>query len=343
MAQILRKAIPSFTILTIMLSFVQIAYSSGLVLTVTASKYYNLGENMIINGSLTLNGSPVSDGLVSIQINNPRGDSPENVSVMRVLTTGSEPSGPWPVEILEAYACDNNGNPVSSFRRGGAAGFNVTVKNNCANAQYAIVTLSLYDSSGLPFAAVLMMDETIVPYGQGSCRRWIEGIIPSDASLGTAHLYAAALTNWPQYGGIAWCPEKSGVFSITSSGGGGMSVSAEADRETYSSLSVTPGTFNMSFKISDHGGILGNYTVHATSWYEPYYITDQETFEAVLMADVNKDGNVNMLDLTLVIRAFMSKPGDPNWNKQADCNKDNVVNMLDIFIAINEFLEWGQY
>jgi hypothetical protein len=50
-----------------------------------------------------------------------------------------------------------------------------------------------------------------------------------------------------------------------------------------------------------------------------------------------------MLDLTLVIRAFMSKPGDPNWNKQADCNKDNVVNMLDIFIAINEFLEWGQY
>lgn len=328
-------------ILVMMLSSVQTAYSSGLVLTINAGKSHNLGENIIINGTLTLDGSPVPDGLVAVQVNNPRGDDPDHLFIMRTLNTGSEPAGPWSVNITEAYACDIDGNPMTSFRTGRAAGFKVTVRNYDASPQDVIATLSLYDSSGNPFATLLMINQTLEAYQTISSHNWIEEIIPIDASIGTAHLYAVAMTNWPQYGGVAWCPEKSSTFSITGSGGGGAATSESP--KTSASLSMAPGNFSTSFRTSGNGGLLGNYTIHGTSWYSLSYAISKETFEAVLIADVNKDGTVDILDISLIIDAFMTSPGGHNWNPAADINHDNTIDMLDISFAIDEFLKWGQY
>ena len=50
------------------------------------------------------------------------------------------------------------------------------------------------------------------------------------------------------------------------------------------------------------------------------------------VADLDKNGQINILDIFIVARAYGSKPGDPNWNAVADLNKDNVINILDIFI-----------
>lgn len=329
MRKTVEKTVLVIPILIVMLSLIQTAYPLGSVLTITAEKSYNLGGNIIINGTLTFNGSPVPDGLVAVQINTPHGDDPDHRFVMRTLNTGSEPSGPWSVEIIAAYACDIDGNPVSGFRRGRAAGFKVTVRNNDASSHSVIVTLNLYDSSGIPFAAMLMINETLEPHNTMSSHNWIEEAIPSGAALGTAHLYAVALTNWPQYGGIAYCPERSSTFAIT--------LDADA------SPSVALGSFSLPFRTSDNGGLLGNYTIHATSWYNTSYATSLRTFEVVLIADVNKDGTVDMADLSIIIEVFMGTPGSQNWNPAADINKDNSVDMSDISIAIDEFLKWGQY
>lgn len=55
--------------------------------------------------------------------------------------------------------------------------------------------------------------------------------------------------------------------------------------------------------------------------------------------DVNGDQQVDMLDISIIIDAFMCEPGDPMWNPLADVNKDGVVDMADISIAVDNFLK----
>lgn len=317
--------------------------ATSLTLTLITEQYYNLGEKIVINGTLTLNGSPVEDGLVSIQINNPRGSNPEeNLFLVRTVQTGPT-EGPWLVEIIESFTCDAYGNPESSFTPGGGFGFKLTIKNNGASPQHVIVPLTLCYSNGIPFATVMMMDQTIDQNATVSRRRWIEEQIPGNAPSGTAHAYAVALNNWTQYGGIAWCPEKPVAFNITSSKGS-LSTILNTNQRACLTTSANPGTFNITFMISGYGGILGNYTVYATSLRELiYFASDQKTFEALLIADVIEDGIVDMADISVIIDAFLTTPDDPEWNPRADINHDNIIDMADISIAIDEYLKEGQY
>lgn len=54
-------------------------------------------------------------------------------------------------------------------------------------------------------------------------------------------------------------------------------------------------------------------------------------------SDLNKDGTVNILDVSIVALAFGSTPEDPNWNIIADLNNDETVNILDISTVAVEF------
>lgn len=47
------------------------------------------------------------------------------------------------------------------------------------------------------------------------------------------------------------------------------------------------------------------------------------------IADLNEDGVVNILDITIFARAHGSFPGSPRWNPRADLNGDGKVNILD--------------
>jgi hypothetical protein len=59
----------------------------------------------------------------------------------------------------------------------------------------------------------------------------------------------------------------------------------------------------------------------------------------VLAKDLNKDGTVDVLDLSIVARAFGSKPGDTNWNQAADLNNDWIINIADLTIVANNIKE----
>jgi len=60
-------------------------------------------------------------------------------------------------------------------------------------------------------------------------------------------------------------------------------------------------------------------------------------------ADVNRDCTVNILDLVMVALAFLTKPGDPNWNPLADVNGDGRVDILDLTrVALNFGLTMGR-
>jgi hypothetical protein len=55
--------------------------------------------------------------------------------------------------------------------------------------------------------------------------------------------------------------------------------------------------------------------------------------------DVDGDRQVDMLDISIMIDAFMCGPGDPMWNPLADINRDDIVDMIDISIAIDNFMK----
>jgi cytochrome c biogenesis protein CcdA len=52
-----------------------------------------------------------------------------------------------------------------------------------------------------------------------------------------------------------------------------------------------------------------------------------------LKGDINGDGVVNVLDLSIVGIAFDSYPGHPKWNPLADLKKDNKINVLDLSVV----------
>jgi hypothetical protein len=56
-----------------------------------------------------------------------------------------------------------------------------------------------------------------------------------------------------------------------------------------------------------------------------------------LRGDVNNDGQVNMIDLSIVAAAFGSKSTDTRWNSAADIDNNGIVNIVDINIVAVEY------
>jgi hypothetical protein len=56
-------------------------------------------------------------------------------------------------------------------------------------------------------------------------------------------------------------------------------------------------------------------------------------FRASLPGDVNEDGNTNVVDLTLVSLSYGAMIGEPDYNPVADINKDGIVDMKDLSIV----------
>jgi hypothetical protein len=55
------------------------------------------------------------------------------------------------------------------------------------------------------------------------------------------------------------------------------------------------------------------------------------------LQDLNGDGNVNILDMTIFGVAFGSITDGPRWNQKADINRDGKVNILDGVIIAKAF------
>ena len=53
--------------------------------------------------------------------------------------------------------------------------------------------------------------------------------------------------------------------------------------------------------------------------------------------DVNKDSVVDMSDVDAALVAFMTEPGDANWNAACDVNYDGIVDILDLALIRSNF------
>jgi hypothetical protein len=78
--------------------------------------------------------------------------------------------------------------------------------------------------------------------------------------------------------------------------------------------------------------------VKATNqWGNAGYSNATATIPEFLPTDLNKDGTVNILDISTVAKAYGSKPGDQGWSETADLNNDGKINILDISLVARDY------
>jgi hypothetical protein len=100
-----------------------------------------------------------------------------------------------------------------------------------------------------------------------------------------------------------------------------------------------PGWIHTSYDNSTSTATLG--------WVNTQKLEDQTKVAAltilrvspssVFNSDINLDGVVNIVDVTIVAKAFGSESGDPNWSEQADLDRNGVVNIIDVTMVARDF------
>jgi hypothetical protein len=283
--------------------------------TVSTNKQsYSSGELVNIYGDLKRDGTPVTNALIAIQIN----DAQDNIVSIRTRSTGTTPS-PWSIDITELIPCDQNGNPKNTFKKGTLAYFKVTGKNlDAVSERYVTVTINLYDSNQTSFGIAYVG----ISVGPNKEFTYLCSIpIPSEASIGTAYAYANAYNKWPKENGIAYCGEKATAFTITDG-----TTSSSSSSSTNPSSTNQAGTYNLTFRLRSKSP-LGDHTVYA-SYYQTLAKT---TFDVVwLLTDIDRNGKVDILDVSLAAKAYGSYPGHPRWNPKADLDGNNKIDIVDV-------------
>jgi len=56
-----------------------------------------------------------------------------------------------------------------------------------------------------------------------------------------------------------------------------------------------------------------------------------------ISSDLNRDGIVNIVDVSIVARAYGTKLGDENWNETADMDKNDEINIMDVSIVALDY------
>jgi len=323
----------AFTILILILLsstiLAEMTSASSLDLVVMPEKQlYNVGEIVRINGNLSLDDEPVSDALVAVEVDNPKGD----ILILRTFDTGSiDPNQTWPIEIEELFPCDSGGTPKYSFQPGNDAGFYIKVRNKAARPFDIIVILSIVYSNKAPFTNVLMLN-TSISVGQSiAITRWPVPIPDSfNVVPGNTTVYANIYNALPKNNGFAHCPEESTSFLIGSEGQSGTTPSGSSQ-------------FTLEIALSQIAIWLGNYTVYAMTKYTVLVASSLSTFEVILVGDLYPDGVIDMRDIAIVARAFGTVEGDPGWNPDADLTgpeylvPDGEVDMRDVAIVARAF------
>jgi hypothetical protein len=321
-----KKLTAAFLILIVtlfLLTSVLMTSGTPLVLTLaTDQQVYDVGAHgaVRLSGNLTFNGAPVSNATVAVEVDNPKG----KVFLLRTLNTGPVDPTKWPVGILALTPSS------SSFNPGDSASFNITITNAASIDYYGVlIYLTIVYSNSAPFESVLVYNGSEIDAGTTMTIN-PSILLPSNAVTGNTTVYAEVYNKLPKNSGLAYCPEKSAYFLITTGG-------------VLSPPRPTNSQFTWIIGLGKIVMMLGNYTVYGTVQYS-YYVTSTTThFKLILLGDITgptylvPDGKVNMLDVGLVASLFGKKKGDPGWVPQADVEHVGKINMIDIGIVAGEF------
>lgn len=244
-------------------------YIDPLNITVlTNKKSYYLRETVDIKGNLTQDSSPVSNGLVAIEVRDPSGLP----VTFRTKPTGDVGSSGWPVDFTALYPCDGSGNPKYTFTVKETLCIYFAVKNYESMYHTITVAISLYDGNNIPLGVwIPVLSLRLDPAGS-SFQFFMATIIPEWAYPGNATIFANIFTKLPNDAGTPYCPEKTAVFEIK----------RNPDISYYSAPPSVPptanGTYLANFKLSPEAKS-GKYTTFVSTLLNYTVTQNKTTFE----------------------------------------------------------------
>jgi len=241
----------------------------GLSLSLFTDKpNYYLRQNVNVQGNLAIDGSPVSDGLVGIQVNNPY----NNPFAYRTVNTGTNPTYTPVINVTDVFLIDQNYNPKNNLeiqtplQSELTATFNVTMKSSGNYPFFS--TLTICDSNGYILGANRFSGSSALGTISTTMLFPISRWVTPGYGIAYANVYSAE----PKAGGIAYVPEKSFQFLIV----------RDSISPSSSSRSINPppvGTYSSSLKLSPTP-LLGAYTVYTTASYGGQQVTASAAFTA---------------------------------------------------------------
>jgi hypothetical protein len=143
----------------------------------------------------------------------------------------------------------------------------------------------------------------------------------------------------------------SGNITVTAANPGGytetFNVTVYANITTYvtsQNVTLTSGNFaNMTFAWNTTGFAYGSYNISAYAWPVPgeTNTTNNNCTDGIVKVtipgDISGDFRCDLSDLTLLAKAYNTKPGDARWNPNADINGDGTCGLSDLTIMASNY------
>ena len=107
------------------------------------------------------------------------------------------------------------------------------------------------------------------------------------------------------------------------------------DTGVFTITGLNPGTYDIRIK---NWTCLSELNTNVTLTTGNTTVVD---FGTIREGDSNGDNNINILDISLLISAYGSSEGEPDWNPHCDFNRDGYVNILDAVALAGNFGESG--
>jgi PKD repeat protein len=261
----IRVALPILIIITLIsISSIitlqdQVKGKPGTTLAIKTNKYeYYLREKVNIQGNLSSDGTPISNGLVALEIKGSMGSV-----AFRTIPTGNVTSIPTIIEIVDIVPCDSGYSNekdvfyIQPYPKHTYAYFQMFFRNNDTISHNAVLTVSLYDGNTIPIGTRYIK----LPISPGEHQWPVQIELPYWAYIGTAKILANIYTDYPSDGGIPYCLEKSAFIKLTRNTEF-LEFQPEFPQE---SPPIEPdGTFNTTFRLSPEP-FPGICSIHATA------------------------------------------------------------------------------
>jgi len=123
----------------------------------------------------------------------------------------------WIIQVTDIKTLNSvTLNPQTSFLRGEAIIFNLTVKNIALTNKSAVITVNAFDAADCPIIREIYTGKPMV-FQPGENVIQVVSKVPENATVGRATVSAVAFTALPEYGGVPYSPAYSSFFNILTS------------------------------------------------------------------------------------------------------------------------------
>ena len=309
------------------LGFFQPVSAAGLILTVTPDRTFYLIEDLLsgeldqinIQANLTLDGTPVPDGLIALEV---RAQTSYNSSIVfRTLQTDTPPTN-VNINITKAFPANSTAEPIDSIvYESIATYFFAEVKNiGSYPLTSVLITVNFYQNLR-PFHNPIQYFISYLAVN-GTTSMHLPVPIPWDwVSIGTVVAHVSVFSDYPRNGGFAYCPEKTSAFEIVEYGTPPSGTSPPSGSQNY----------NLTFKFPPDSK-QGTYNIYGVGHHGMEYtgVVGQQ-IAIKLPGDGDKSGKVDLVDLFALTAAYGSKLGDDNYDVRYDINEDGKINWWDLF------------